>query len=440
MVSPALDRKPDSLRDNVHLIRELRPSAVLPGLWDAVKEMPGDARRNLRQVLLLRVEVTLEDPPGWLLTVLRLFHPVLRLGRLSLVTRAHDVRHVLSHQESFTVTPYGRTMQRFAGPFALGLNGVEHAEARKRLVSVLAPIDPIDLRAWATSTAEQLLNLHGRNGQLDIVTDLAERLPARFVAVCFGIPGPDEETLIRWSKLLFEGTFLNVGHQRSLDAEADAVAAEMHAYIDALVSHARHHPAMAKPTVLDRLVAAEQDDRAVRTTLIGLVLATIPTVAKATARATDHLLSTAGALPGVRAAAQQGDDDLLWRYVREALRFRPQTSTLIREAAADTTIAADTRRQRHVNARELVLAATASAMRDPDVVGRPHRFRTDRPEHDYLHFGAGPHRCLGEQIAPVLLTAAIAALFRRPGLRRVPGPAGRLMTVGRWPAHLTVAF
>jgi cytochrome P450 len=440
MVSPALDRKPDRLRDNIHLIRELRPSAVLPGLWDAVKEIPGDARRNLRQVFLLRIEGTLEDPPGWLLTVLRRCRPVLRLGRMMLVTRADDVRHVLTHQESFTVTPYGRTMQRFAGPFPLGLNGVEHAEARKRLESVLAPIDPIGLRTWATSAAEQLLTLHGRDGRLDIVTDLAERLPARFVADYFGVPGPNEETLIKWSKLLFEGTFLNVGHQRSLEAEADAVAAEMHAHIDELVAHARHRAAITEATVLDRLVAAEPDDRAVRTTLIGLVLATIPTVAKATARATDHLLSTAGALPGARAAAQQGDDDLLWRYAREALRFRPQTSTLVREAAASTTIAADTRRQRHINAHELVLAATASAMRDPDMVERPHRFRIDRPERDYLHFGAGPHRCLGEQIAPVLLTAAITALFRRPGLRRVPGPAGRLMTVGRWPAHLTVAF
>jgi cytochrome P450 len=359
---------------------------------------------------------------------------------MMLVTRADDVRHVLTHQESFTVAPYGRTMQRFAGPFPLGLNGVEHAEARKRLESVLAPIDPIGLRTWATSAAEQLLTLHGRDGRLDIVTDLAERLPARFVADYFGVPGPNEETLIKWSKLLFEGTFLNVGHQRSLEAEADAVAAEMHAHIDELVAHARHRAAITEATVLDRLVAAEPDDRAVRTTLIGLVLATIPTVAKATARATDHLLSTAGALPGARAAAQQGDDDLLWRYAREALRFRPQTSTLVREAAASTTIAADTRRQRHINAHELVLAATASAMRDPDMVQRPHRFRIDRPERDYLHFGAGPHRCLGEQIAPVLLTAAITALFRRPGLRRVPGPAGRLMTVGRWPAHLTVAF
>jgi cytochrome P450 len=440
MVSPALDRKPDSVTKNIHLIRELRPGAVFPGLWDVAKEIPGDVRRNLRQFLLLRVEATLEDPPGWLLIALRRFRPVLRFGRMTLVTRAADVHHVLSNQETFTVTPYGRTMQRFSGPFALGLNGVRHAEARRQLESVLAPIDVTHLRTWATSTAEQLLTLHGRNGQVDVVTDLAERLPARFVADYFGVPGPDEETLIKWSKTLFEGTFLNVGHQRSLEAEADAVAAEMRSYIDELVSRARHHEATPTPTVLGRLIATQSDNAAVRTMLVGLVLATIPTVAKATTRATDHLLSTAGALPGARAAAQQGDEELLWRYVREALRFRPQTSTLVREAATNTTIAADTGHQRHVNTHELVLAATASAMRDPDMVERPHRFRTDRLESDYLHFGAGPHRCPGQHIAPVLLTAAVAALFRRPGLRRVPGPAGRLVTEGRWPAHLTVAF
>jgi cytochrome P450 len=439
MVSPALERRPDSgLRNNLRLVRELRPGAVLPGLRDTVKELPGDLTRNARQYAFLRVESTLENPPGWLLALLRRFHPVLKKGRMTLVTRADDVRHVLNNEQAFTVRPYGRTMEHFAGPFALGLDGAQHAQAREKLDSLLAPIDSGKLRTWATDVAEQLVTERAHSGRLDVVTGLAEPLPVRFVAEFFGVSGPDEQTLIKWAKKLFEGTFLNVGHQRSLEAEADSVAAEMRAYVDEEIARARRRDTTTVTTVLDRLIAMESDDTMIRTTLVGLVLATIPTVTEALVRATDRLLRTRSAFAGARTAAQQADDELLWQCIREALRFRPQTSYLVRAAADSTAVAGTPRHLQQIRERDVVLAATASAMRDPAMVARPLRFRTDRPDSAYLHFGDGPHRCLGERIAPVLLTAGVGALFRRPALRRVPGRAGRLQTTGRWPAHLMV--
>jgi cytochrome P450 len=444
MVSPAFEKQP-RLAENLRLVREFRPSAILPGLRDVATEAPGDIRRWLRQLTMLTVESSLEDTPGWLLALLRTFRPVLARGPVTLATRADDVLKILRDEETFTVRPYAHTMEHFAGPFVLGLDGAQHAAARGELKEVLASIDPTELRSWANDAAERLVTEHARDGQIDMVTDLAERLPARFVADYFGVPGPDEDTLISWSKTLFEGTFLNL-LQRSLDAEAATVAAAMRAHIDELVSQTRVHEPAGRITVLQGLIAqtgaqdGESDNSAIATTLIGLVLAAIPTVSKATARAANCLLSSSGAFAGSRSAAQRDDHELLWRYVREALRFQPQTSALLRETAARTTLSAGTRHRQTIREHHLVLAGTASAMHDHQAVDEPRRFHPDRPDSDYLHFGAGPHRCLGEHIAPVLMTAAIAALFRRPGLRRLPGPAGRLVTEGRWPAHLIVAL
>ena len=414
---------------------------MLPGVQDVVRELPSDLRRWARQRTTLTFESAVEDPPGWLLDLLRTFRPVLRHGSVTVATRVEDVRDILRDEEAFTVKPYGRTMEHFSGPFVLGLDGERHAAARAEVTALLEPIEATQLRTWAAETAERLLAEHAQDGQVDVVADLAQRLPARFAAAYFGVPGPDEDTLIRWAKTLFEGTFLNL-RQRSLDAEAAAVASAMRAHIDELVAHARVRTSGTPITVLDRLVKDADhtcDTSAIATTLIGLVLAAIPPVAKATARATNRLLSSSGAFAGARSAAQQDDQDLLWRYVSEALRFEPQTSALLRETAIRATLSPDTRHRQTIPEQHLVLASTASAMRDPHTVTRPRLFRPDRPDSAYLHFGSGPHRCLGEHIGPVLVTAAVAALFRRPGLRRVPGPAGRLVTQGRWPAHLIVA-
>jgi cytochrome P450 len=442
-------------RETLRLLREVRVREMLPGLRDVAAAAPGDLRRLVDQVWLLRLESGLEDPPAWGLALLRRFRPVLPVGPITLVTRADDVVGVLTDQQTFRVTPYARTMLDLAGPFALGLDGADHTTARQRLEAVLAPIDLAALRAWADETAERLVTERCRDGRLDVVADLAERLPARFAAEYLGVPGPDENTLIGWSKTVFEGIFSNLSGQRSLATEAEVAAAALRAHVDKLVAQARSDAGAGGTTVLHRLVEQERADvragvradvradlrdPAIRTNLIGLVVGAVPPVSEATARAVDHLLGSGGAFGGARSAAVRGDHEMLWRYVREALRFAPQSPGLVREAATPAALGQPPRRGSTVDDGDIVMASTASAMHDPELVEGPGRFRADRADDAYLHFGTGPHRCLGEHLAPVLITAAAAALFRRRGLRRVPGRLGRLTVEGRWPAHLTVAL
>jgi cytochrome P450 len=431
--------------ENLRLLRELRLRTVLPGLRDVAVAVPGDLRRLAHQVALLRAESTLGDPPPWALALLRRFRPVIPIGRVTLATRARDVVSILCDDQAFNVQPYAHHFAELAGPFPLGLDGAEHAAARQRLAATLAAIDLTALRAWADEAAERLVTERCRDGRLDVVTDLAERLPARFAATCIGVPGPDEDTLVSWSKTLFEGIFLNLAEQRSLAAEAAEASRAMRSHIDELVAHARRTGPGDSATVLGRMIAASPDaednhDATARSELIGLVVGTVAPVSEAIARSVDQLLGSAGAFAGTRSAAEHGDHEMLWRYVREALRFSPQSPGLLRQANHATTVGQPAAGGATIGAGQLIFAATSSAMRDPSAVEHPTHFRPDRPETAYLHFGAGPHRCLGERVAQVLMTAAAGALFRRQGLRRVPGRPGRLTIEGRWPAHLTVAL
>ena len=62
---------------------------------------------------------------------------------------------------------------------------------------------------------------------------------------------------------------------------------------------------------------------------------------------------------------------------------------------------------------------------DPDVV------RVDRPIDAYIHYGFGPHACLGGEASRVALTAMLRVVGRLDNLRRASGPQGQLKKVLR---------
>ena len=54
-----------------------------------------------------------------------------------------------------------------------------------------------------------------------------------------------------------------------------------------------------------------------------------------------------------------------------------------------------------------------------------------RPLDSYIHYGAGPHACLGRDISQVAIIELFRTLFRRKNVHRVPGPQGELKKVAR---------
>jgi cytochrome P450 len=103
-----------------------------------------------------------------------------------------------------------------------------------------------------------------------------------------------------------------------------------------------------------------------------------------------------------------------------------------------------------VEAGTLVLVSPYVVHRSPSLFSEPERFRPERwlgdatpaPRFAYLPFGAGPRRCIGEGLAWIEGTLALAILARRwsvePLDRRVPrfDPRVTLRPRGGLPARL----
>jgi cytochrome P450 len=158
---------------------------------------------------------------------------------------------------------------------------------------------------------------------------------------------------------------------------------------------------------------------------MGLLVGMVETTSAAVAQVLDQLLDRPRQLADATAAAGAGDDGALSAHVWEALRFNPINAFAGRVCVQPYTIAAGTKHATAVPPGAFMLVAGRSAMRDADAVPDPEAFRLDRPSHAYIHFGHGPHTCLGAQINLVQIPEIVKALLLA-GPSRAEGPAGRL--------------
>lgn len=122
-------------------------------------------------------------------------------------------------------------------------------------------------------------------------------------------------------------------------------------------------------------------------------------------------------------------DDKILHYVMEGIRLNG-TFGSYREAASSCSID-DGGRAVTVKPGDKVFVSFVGAAKDPVMFPEPDEVRIDRPMENYIHYGVGPHACLGTDASRVALTAMMKVVGRLDNLRRAPGPRGQLKKIPR---------
>ncbi|MGW1836506.1 cytochrome P450 [Streptomyces sp. BBFR2] len=230
----------------------------------------------------------------------------------------------------------------------------------------------------------------------------------------------------------------------------EAAMARFHAVIDALIQDRRAHPGTAAPDVLDLLLKATHPDggrpftdHEIRGEFLIMLFAALET--------TSTSLSWALFETAIRPEVQQR----MYDETREVLDGAPLTYDHVGELAYTRKVVDEalrlhapmlsTRRARHdvVVAGTLVPAGaeigySPRAMhRNPATYADPHRFDPERtesaagqdlPRGAFFPWGIGPHRCIGEHLAAVTMTVALAAVTARWQVRIAPGSRIRMVS------------
>jgi cytochrome P450 len=299
----------------------------------------------------------------------------------------------------------------------LSLDGPEHVRHRSAFAGVVRPRDVTDRFApFVTTALERRLDaLDGRN-HADLRTAIAAPVAASVVAQTLGLDGGDDAAvgrLVGWYRAIVTSVSAISAGSPPTPAGAGAM--------DALGEHLRGHLAHG----------GELETEAIVSNAAVVMFGGIETTEGMILNALWYLLTVPGALDEVRQ-----HPDLVAAAVEESLRLEPAASRVDRFATRRTTVAGT-----EIEAGSLVVVSLAGANRDPDEFPDPDRFDLHRPNaRRHLAFAAGPHLCLGMDLARLEARTAVAGVLRRlPDLRLdddAPPPSGLVFRKpDRLPVH-----
>ncbi|EFR03879.1 hypothetical protein MGYG_06878 [Nannizzia gypsea CBS 118893] len=146
----------------------------------------------------------------------------------------------------------------------------------------------------------------------------------------------------------------------------------------------------------------------------------------------DYYLSEEGSvhLPEIRRLSKLDTpeaDDILLRYVLEGCRLRSGVA-LYRDVTTATEVQ-DGDMDIILKPGQRVGCNLVAASMDPTAFPNPTKVDLTRSLGSYIHFGYGPHQCLGADMCNLALTSMLKVICQLEALRRTPGPQGHLKKV-----------
>jgi cytochrome P450 len=159
------------------------------------------------------------------------------------------------------------------------------------------------------------------------------------------------------------------------------------------------------------------DDERIITNIMGTLVGGIETSSAAIVQILDQLFKRPQILKEAIAVANGNDDQLMYRYCWEALRFNPINPFVVRHCTVDYRIASGSLRAMTIKAGSTVLISGRSAMRDGRQFLAAFIFAIYRSESVYIHLGYGLHTCLGDQVSRVQVPEIVKRILQIPGVR-----------------------
>jgi cytochrome P450 len=357
-----------------------------------------------------------------------LFHESMgELRERTWVARADPVGFMVLDREAATFflrTPSatfpGRTMLEVQGVTSgplyermkgnlLDLDGDDHRRQRRLVQPAFTPPAADRHRPAMRRELEQLFEDVAADGRCEFVETFAKPYPARIIAQVMGAPLADAPRLHHWANRIQE-QFDPVKVANELP-ELERAAGEFVEYAQALLRERRGKP--GDDLISDLIAAEEEGDRLTEEECVNLVSATLVGGVDTTQAQLAH---------GIRLFCEHPEQ---WRLLaedaslapaaaEEVLRHEPITPFTARIVLEDIEY-----RDVSFPAGTLVFAAAVTANRDPDEYDDPDAFdiTADRGRAKPVTFGAGPHFCLGANLARAELQEAF--VFLAPRMREL---------------------
>jgi cytochrome P450 len=280
------------------------------------------------------------------------------------------------------------------------VEGPVHGAIRRILNAYLVPQAIEGMRPLMEAATTWFLDERIETGEIDLVLDLANPVPAILTMALVGLP------LDGWQLYadLFHGTIAHRPGEPEFDRAVAGVPG-MLARLGEVVALRRATPG---DDLLSALIALEVDgrhlsDAELQGVLWNLIGGGLDTTTSLTALSLHHLDTH----PSLRSQLI-ASPELLPTATEEFLRYFSVNETLTRTVTRDTSLGGQS-----LGRGDHLMLSWLSANRDEAVFDRPDEVVLDREVNPHLAFGVGAHRCIGMHMARTMFQVLLSAVLTR---------------------------
>jgi len=296
----------------------------------------------------------------------------------------------------------------------LFMDAPSHTRLRALAAAAFTPSRAEALRSHIQDIVDGLIDAVLPRGRMEVISDLADLLPATVTAELMGVPVADRDQLKVWSKD-FSEMLGNFQHNPGRGALMLKTIEEMTAYFRVRLREQERQP---REGVIQALMSAEIDgDRLSEEEVIANSIITMTGGQETTTNLIGNgllsLLRNPEELELLRA-----DSALLPSAIEELLRFESPIQYTTRLAPGDVELGG-----KPVRKRQAVVALMGAANRDPEHFPDPDRLDIRRRDNRHVAFGWAAHYCFGAPLARIEGQIAFSTVLSRvPDLALEPGP------------------
>jgi cytochrome P450 len=272
----------------------------------------------------------------------------------------------------------------------------DHTRLRGLVNKAFTPSVVENMRSLITQLVDDKLERAKPRGRMDMMTDLANPLPAIVIAEMLGVPIADQQQFKEWSDDIAMG-LAGIDSARSKE-ELFALYDLAQKSLLALAAYFREKVAEVRMKPRENLLSAlsQAEERGDRLTEHEL-FANCVLLMLAGHETTTNLIAN-GILALVRHPAQKQilslNPDLIVSAVEELLRYDSPVQKMARIALRDIEIGG-----KQIKQGQLVCFSFAAANRDPEQFDAPAQLDVARRPNRHLAFGHGLHYCVGAALA-----------------------------------------
>jgi cytochrome P450 len=286
----------------------------------------------------------------------------------------------------------------------LFLDQPEHGRVRRLASAAFTPRRVARLNDHIRQITEDLIDGLPADGEFDVISRLANPLPAIVTAEMLGVPTTDHELLKSWSQDFAE-MLGNFQHNPGRAAKVLQSVEEMVTYFSAAVTAEATRPTEG---LINALVTAEVDgDRLTDEEIVANVIVTMVGGQETTTNLIGNGLLTLLRRPD-ELERLRAEPELMPSAVEELLRYESPSQHTARLAPADAVLGDSA-----IPEGAAVIAVMGAANRDPERFPDPDRIDLARPDNRHVAFGWAGHFCFGAPLARIEGALAFETLLSR---------------------------